>query len=75
MGIPADILEWLLQPDNPPVRYLTLINLLHKPPESAEVRKTRARLMDYSPTQEILRHADEFAGADKDRAYGKYTGK
>jgi hypothetical protein len=75
MGIPAAVLEWLLQPDNPPVRYLTLINLLHKPPESAEVRKTRARLMDYLPTQEILGHADEFSGDDKGRAYWKYTGK
>jgi hypothetical protein len=75
MGIPKDVLEWLLHPDNPPVRYLTLTNLLHKPPESAEARKTRARLMDYSPTQEILRRSDEFAGDDKARAYSKYTGK
>ena len=27
MGIPADVLEWLLEPDNPPVRYLALANL------------------------------------------------
>jgi len=27
MGIPADVLEWLLEPDNPPVRYLALISL------------------------------------------------
>ena len=75
MGIPADVLEWLLQPENPPVRYLTLTNLLHKPPESAEVRRSRARLMDYSVTQKILRHAGEFSHDGKDRAYWKYTGK
>ena len=75
MEIPAAVLEWLLQADNPPVRYLTLTNLLRKPPESAELRKARARLMDYSVTQEILRHADAFQGDDEDRAYCKYTGK
>jgi len=75
MGIPADVLEWLLQPDNPPVRYLTLTNLLHKAPESAEARKTRARMMDYPVTQDILRHAGEFSQEDKNRAYWKYTGK
>ncbi len=75
MGIPADVVEWLLQPDNPPVRYLTLTNLLRRPPGSAEVRKARASLMEYTPTQEILRRADEFAGDDKAGAYRKYTGK
>ncbi len=75
MGIPADVLDWLLQPDNPPVRYLTLTNLARKPPESPEVRKARARLMDYSVTQEILRHADEFSRDREDREYNKYTGK
>jgi hypothetical protein len=71
---PRDVLEWLLQPDNPPVRYLTLTNLLHKPPESAEVRKAKARLMDYPVTQEILRHTEEFPSDVKDRAYTKYSG-
>jgi hypothetical protein len=75
MGIPADVLQWLLQPDNPPVQYLTLTNLLRKSPESGEVRKCRARLMDYAVTQEILRHAGEFPRDGKDRAYWKYTGK
>ncbi len=75
MGIPTDVLEWLLQSDNPPVRYLTLTNLLRKPPESAEVRNARARLMDYSVTQEILRHADQFLREVEDHHYWKYTGK
>ncbi len=75
MAIPSEVLDWLLQPDNPPVRYLTLTNLLHKSPKSAEVRKTRARMMDYPVTQEILRHVDGFSQDDKDRAYWKYTGK
>lgn len=75
MRIPADVLEWLLQPDNPPVKYLTLTNLLRKSPGSDEVRKCRARLMDYAVTQEILRHAGEFSQDGKARAYWKYTGK
>ena len=75
VGIPSAVLEWLLQPENPPVRYLTLTNLLHKPPESAEVRRTKDRVMDYSVTQEILRHAGEFAREGEERAYSKYNGK
>ena len=55
MGIPEDVLEWLLQPDNPPVRYLTLTHLLRKPHKSSEVRKTKARLMDYSPSSVLCR--------------------
>ncbi len=75
MGVSPDVLEWLLDPDNPPVRYLSLTTLLHKSPESAEARKTRARMMDYPVTREILRHVDEFCQDDKNRAYWKYTGK
>lgn len=75
MGIPADVLEWLLEPDNPPVRYLALTNLLHKSPESPEARKTRTGTMGYSVTQEILRHVREFSQDNRYRAYRKYTGK
>ncbi len=73
-----DVIEWLLGEDNPPVRYLTLTNLLKEPESYSEVRQAKARLMDYEVTQGILDHADEFWSAD-DRSqwqsYWKYTGR
>ena len=55
-----EILNWLLEEDNPPVRLLTLTRLLGRPDTDPEVQDARAHLMDYSVTQGILAHADEF---------------
>jgi len=68
------IVEWLLEPDNPPVRLLTLTRLLHRTNSDAEVQETQARLMSYSVTRGILAHADQFWPDDKG-AYQKYRGK
>jgi len=75
MKITDPVLEWLLEQNNPPVRYLTLINLLNLPDKSAEAQQTKSRLMEYKVTQEILRHSEQFWKEDDDRAYWKYTGK
>jgi hypothetical protein len=74
MAVPQQVIDWLLEINNPPVRYLTLTNLLRRPPESHEVRKAKSRLMQYEVTQGILRRGEEF-WHDDDRAYWKYTGK
>ncbi|MBN1139433.1 MAG: hypothetical protein JXM73_22850 [Anaerolineae bacterium] len=68
------IVDWLSGPDNPPVRLLTLTRLLQRPDTDAEVQETRDRLMDYSVTQGILAHGEQF-WPDDNRAYAKYTGK
>jgi hypothetical protein len=68
------VIHWLLEDENPPVRYLTLTRLLKKPETSSQVQQTKARLMGYKVTQEILKHSKEF-WKDDDRAYWKYTGK
>jgi len=68
------ITNWLLQEDNPPVRFLTLTRLLHRPETDPEVQGARSRLMDYSVTQGILAHGEQFWPGDA-RAYDKYTGK
>lgn len=39
--VKADPLPWLLEEDNPSVRYLTLVHLLRRPPEDAEARAAR----------------------------------
>ena len=67
------VLEWLLEPDNPPVRYLTLTNLLDKPMSDKEVRATKTQLKDYEVTQGILQNMDDVLN-DK-YSYRKYTGK
>ena len=58
-----EILNWLLEEDNPPVRLLTLTRLLHRTETDAEVQEARARLMDYSVTQGILAHSDDWESA------------
>ena len=68
------VIEWLLEPDNPPVRYLTLTNLLCRPAGDRDVRSAKASLMDYPVTQAILRRAGQFLD-DDENAYWKYTGK
>ena len=68
------VIEWLLEEDNPPVRTLTLTRLLGSPETDADVQRARARLMEYTVTQGILAHGDQFWQED-DRAYWKYTGK
>jgi hypothetical protein len=74
MAIQDGVLDWLLREDNPPVRYLTLTNLLKKPVKDPEVLLAKSRLMDYDVTQGILQHGEEFWNRDE-RAYWKYTGK
>ncbi len=73
MPVPKDVLQWLLEPTNPPVRYLTLTDLLGKPATAPEVRTTQARLMQYSVTREILSHPGSLP-LDDERPYWKYDG-
>lgn len=67
-------IDWLLEADNPPVRYLTLQNLLRTPEQDPELARAKSGLMRYRVTLEILEHADRFWG-DGDKAYEKYLGK
>ena len=69
-----EILNWLLEEDNPPVRLLTLTRLLHRPETDPEVQETRDRLMTYSVTQGILAHSDTFWQGGG-RSFWSYKGK
>lgn len=78
MNVQDEVIQWLLQEDNPPVRYLTLTSLLKKSDSDSDVQQTQACLMDYEVTQGILEHADEFWNVDDQsqwRSYWKYTGR
>ena len=67
-------LDWLLEKDNPPVRYLTLTNILKRPSTTAEVQKAKSQIKGYKVTKGILDRFDEFIKND-DKACWKYTGK
>ena len=73
MKIADDVLDWLLEATNPPVRYLTLTRLLDRPETDPEVRVTRDRLMEYPVTQAILHHPRSLP-LDDERPYWKYSG-
>ena len=71
-------IQWLLGADNPPVRYLTLVHLLGRDPDSSEVRDAKSHLMDYEVTREILAHGSEFwhpEGKTFSKSYQKYRGR
>jgi len=69
-----EILSWLLEEDNPPVRLMTLTRLLHCPETDPAVQDARAHLMDYSVTQGILTHSDEIWQSGP-RMFWSYRGK
>jgi hypothetical protein len=52
----GDPLPWLLEndPDNPSIRYFTLLDLLEKPEDSSEVRRARKAIMACGPVPKIL---------------------
>ncbi len=67
------IIHWLLEENNPPVRYLTLKNILDKPEKNSDMQQSKTRFMEYEVTHGILNHSKEFWKYD-DKAYWKYTG-
>jgi hypothetical protein len=68
------VIKWLLEDENPPVKYLTLTQLLKKPESDVLVQKSKTGLMNYAVTKGILAHGSEF-WEDDNHAYWKYTGK
>lgn len=76
MCINEIITEWLLEPDNPSVRYYTLTNLLDQSPECAEALAAEKAIMESGKVPEILSHQNA-AGywGDPVKFYTlKYTG-
>lgn len=69
----GDPLEWLLEPDNPSVRYLTLRNILEKPDSSSIVKKAKRGIMKTAPVTEILKLQSDDGTWGKPESF--YTGK
>lgn len=55
-------LDWLLEPDEPSVRYYTLRDLLDRPEDDPEVRAAKADLMVRGPVASILARQNEDGG-------------
>jgi hypothetical protein len=66
------VINWLLEESNPPVRYLTLKNLLR---DSKAAQKSKSLLMTYEVTRDILKNRDNFSLLSDDKSYWKYKGK
>ena len=72
--IPAETLDWLLEPENPAVAVLTRRTLLGEPDDAA-AEKLWARRNDYAPVAEILRQQRADGSWDEpSRDYQKYGG-
>lgn len=72
--VPAETLEWLLEPENPVVAVLTRRTLLGDTDDPA-TEKLWARRRDYAPVAEILRQQREGGSWDElQRDYQKYGG-
>jgi len=50
----SDPLPWLLEPDNPPVRFFALRDLLDRPPDDPERMEAQSAIMSYPPIQASL---------------------
>jgi hypothetical protein len=64
-------LAWLTGDDNPPVKYLTLKNLLDTP--ESRLKRARNKINDYPVIRGILKHHKTFWGKDT-HLYRKYKG-
>jgi hypothetical protein len=58
----ANPTDWLLEEDNPSVRYYTLIDLLDTPPGSEKVKKAKQAIMLTGVVPKILSRQDESGG-------------
>jgi hypothetical protein len=66
-------IEWLLQSEDPSVRYFTLTDLLNKPEKSPDVEKTR-RLIPSGPRVRTLLEGQKSDGGFGVHPYQKWTG-
>lgn len=48
-------LDWLLENDNPPIRYHTLRDILGRSPNDPEVKKAQQKIKSYGPARKLLR--------------------
>ena len=55
MTLKPPALNWLLEREDPPIRFHTLHDVLGRPLDDKDVREARSKIRDYSPVRKILR--------------------
>jgi hypothetical protein len=70
-GLNGDPIPWLLEPENPSVRYRTLTDLLDRPAEEPEVREAKATIAEQPLVQELFarQHPDGHWGDDETKPH------
>jgi len=70
------IINWLLEEDNPSVRFFTLTSLMGKSSEDQEIKRARKNIMEHGVAPKILeKQNDDGSWGDPDRFYrDKYRG-
>ena len=72
-ALKADATDWLLEKDNPSVRFFTLTEILDKPQNDSEVQEAKAAIMSGGVVPEILTKQNSDGSWDKPAA--QYTAK
>lgn len=74
--MPDQVTEWLLEDDNPSVKYFTLTQLLEKSSRNQEVKSTKLAIMEHGLVPEILgpQNEDGSWGVPKRFYRDKYRG-
>ena len=64
-------LPWMLDPENPSVRYWTLIDILDRPASDPEAQDARAAIVEQTLVKElfVLQHAEGYWGDDETKPY------
>jgi hypothetical protein len=67
----GDPLSWLLDPENPSIRYWTLIDVLDQPVGNSEVQEARAAIVLQPLVKELfaLQHPEGHWGSDENKPY------
>ncbi len=58
-ALKGDPVDWLLERDNPPVHYLTLTEILDRPPDDPEVVAAREAVWEWPPVRALLDALEE----------------
>ncbi len=75
--VKQEIIDWLLEDDNPPIYYLTQTKLLDSDVKDSKIAEVRRKINSYKPIQEILQNQKEnyyWFDKKKDKNYKKYLG-
>ncbi|MHA2309493.1 MAG: hypothetical protein ACXABJ_09470, partial [Candidatus Heimdallarchaeaceae archaeon] len=70
-------IDWLLEENNPPIKYLTQTKILGLNEQNSEVQETKNKINTYQPIISILKYQKEntyWFDKGKDKNYKKYLG-